>query len=199
MHHTKPIIVSLRKLTSCLSGALFTKFFLSIALVWQCQLCYLEVICTKIPKLVEREKIGDGVRGEPGRIVQGDLEAEGWMELSLDSVVANFIHMDAVVVTDSAELETMATVKVVDCDDAPRGDTMPLLQTHSGFYLVALSIVCHASTHITCQPAFYLCARTRFSMGSQCILLFRLLGMESVIKLSLRVSILSCPLSRRHR
>jgi hypothetical protein len=72
---------------------------------------------------VEREKMGDGVQGEPdlsGKIVQGDLEAEEWRELSLDSVMADFIHMDAAVDTDSAEREAMATVKVVDSDDAPR-------------------------------------------------------------------------------
>jgi hypothetical protein len=49
--------------------------------------------------------------------VQGDLEAEEWRELSLDSVMANFIHMDAAVDTDSAEPEAMATVKVVDSDN----------------------------------------------------------------------------------
>jgi hypothetical protein len=31
----------------------------------QMALCYLEAICTKIPELVEKEKIGDGVQGEP--------------------------------------------------------------------------------------------------------------------------------------
>ena len=63
------------------------------------------------------------VQGEPdllGKIVQGNLEAEEWRKLSLDSVMANFIHMDAAVDTDSAELEAMATVKVVDSDNAPR-------------------------------------------------------------------------------
>jgi PHO85 cyclin-5 len=64
--------------------------------------------------------MGDGVQGEPdlsGKMVQGDLEAEEWRELSLDSVMADF---DAAVDTDSAEPEAMATVKVVDSDDAPR-------------------------------------------------------------------------------
>jgi len=74
-------------------------------------LCYLEAICAKVPELVEREKMGDGVQGEPelsGKIVQGDLEAEEWRELSLDSVMADFVHMDATVDTDS-EPEAMAT------------------------------------------------------------------------------------------
>ena len=45
--------------------------------------------------------MGDGVQGEPdlpGKIVQGDLEAEEWRELSLNSIMADFIHMDAAVV-----------------------------------------------------------------------------------------------------
>jgi hypothetical protein len=92
--------------------------------VLQTALCYLEAIRAKVPELVEKEKMGEGVQGEPdlsGKIVQGDLEAEEWRELSLDSVMADFIHMDAAVDTDSAEPEAMATVKVVDSDDAPRG------------------------------------------------------------------------------
>jgi len=87
-------------------------------------LCYLEAIRAKVPELVEKEKMGDGVQGEPdlsGKIVQGDLEAEEWRELSLDSVMADFIHMDAAVDIDSAEPDSMATVKVADSDDAPRG------------------------------------------------------------------------------
>jgi len=90
--------------------------------VLQTALCYLEAIRSKVPELVEKEKMGDGVQGEPdlpGKIVQGDLEAEEWRELSLDSVMADFIHMDAAVDADSAEAEAMATVKVVDSDDAP--------------------------------------------------------------------------------
>ncbi|KIM72404.1 hypothetical protein PILCRDRAFT_829760 [Piloderma croceum F 1598] len=58
------------------------------------------------PEFLEREKMRDGVQGEPdllGNIVQGNLEAEEWRELSLDSVMADFIHMDAAVNTDSAE------------------------------------------------------------------------------------------------
>ncbi|KIM72075.1 hypothetical protein PILCRDRAFT_16467 [Piloderma croceum F 1598] len=52
------------------------------------------------PEFFEREKMRDRVQGEPdlsGNIVQGDLEAEEWRELSLDSVMANFIHMDAAI------------------------------------------------------------------------------------------------------
>jgi hypothetical protein len=49
---------------------------------------------------MEKEKMGEGVQGEPdlsGKIVQGDLEAEEWREFSLDSVMADFIHMDAAI------------------------------------------------------------------------------------------------------
>jgi hypothetical protein len=47
--------------------------------VLQTALCYLEAIRANVPELVEREKIGDGVQGEPdlsGKIAQGDLEAD---------------------------------------------------------------------------------------------------------------------------
>lgn len=90
--------------------------------VLQIALCYLEAIRPKVPQLVEKEKIGDGVQGEPdltNRIVQGDLEAEEWKELSLDSIMADFIHLDAAVDSGNAETETetMATVRVADNDD----------------------------------------------------------------------------------
>lgn len=90
--------------------------------VLQTALCYLEAIRPKVPELVRKEKIGDGVQGEPDltdRIVQGDIEAEEWKELSLDSIMADFIHLDAAVDSDSAEVDVMATVRVVDGDDAP--------------------------------------------------------------------------------
>jgi hypothetical protein len=48
----------------------------------------------KIPELVEKENMGDGVQGEPDlsdNIVQGDLEAEGWKELFMDFAMADFI------------------------------------------------------------------------------------------------------------
>jgi hypothetical protein len=92
--------------------------------VLQTALCYLEAIRGKVPLLVEKEKMGEGVQGEPdlsSKIVQGDLEAEEWREFSLDSVMADFIHMDAAVDINSAEADAMATVKVEDSDDAPRG------------------------------------------------------------------------------
>ena len=68
--------------------------------------------------------MGSGVQGEPhlsGKIVQGDLEAEEWKELSLDSVMADFFHMDAAVDANTAEGDSMAAVKVADSDDAPQG------------------------------------------------------------------------------
>lgn len=92
--------------------------------VLQTALCYLEAIRSKVPELVEQEKMGNGVQGEPDlsdKIVQGDIEAEEWRELSLDSVMADFIHMDAAVDTDSASTSAMATVKVADSDNAPSG------------------------------------------------------------------------------
>jgi len=49
--------------------------------VLQTTLCYLKAICAKVPKLVNRYKMGDRVQGEPdlsGKIVQDDLEAEEW-------------------------------------------------------------------------------------------------------------------------
>ena len=72
--------------------------------VLQTALCYLEAIRAKVPELVEKEKNGTGVQGEvelSHRIVQGDLEAEEWRELALDSVMANFIHLDAAVDRDA--------------------------------------------------------------------------------------------------
>jgi hypothetical protein len=57
-----------------------------------------------------------------GNIVQGDLEAEEWKELSLDSVMADFVHMDAAVEVDTAKADAKATVKVVDSNDAPQSD-----------------------------------------------------------------------------
>lgn len=89
--------------------------------VLQTALCYLEAIRTKIPQLVEKEKMGEGIQGEPdlsGKIVQGDLEAEEWKEFSLDSVMADFIHMDAAVDANTTEADMVATVKVMDSDDA---------------------------------------------------------------------------------
>jgi hypothetical protein len=79
----------------------------------QIDLCYLEAIRSKVPELVQKEKIGDGVQGEPDltdRFVSGDLEAEEWRELSLDSIMAEFIHLDAAVDCESAEVDPMATV-----------------------------------------------------------------------------------------
>ena len=63
-------------------------------------LCYLEAIRSKVPLLVDKEKMGEGVLGELdllGKIVLGDLEAKEWREFSLDSVMADFIHMDAAI------------------------------------------------------------------------------------------------------
>jgi PHO85 cyclin-5 len=75
--------------------------------------CYLEAIRAKVLELVEKEKekTGDRVQGEPnlsGKIVQGDINAEG---LSLDSVMADFIHMDAAVDANATETDAMATVE----------------------------------------------------------------------------------------
>jgi hypothetical protein len=42
-------------------------------------LCYLEAIHSKVPDLVQKEKMGEGVQGEldlSGKIVQGDLNAD---------------------------------------------------------------------------------------------------------------------------
>jgi hypothetical protein len=83
IHRTKPIIVSLRKPTSCLSRASFTDFFVDRALLAaSCrQHCYLEAIRAEVPELVEKDKMGDGVQGEPdlsGKIVQDNLETEEW-------------------------------------------------------------------------------------------------------------------------
>jgi hypothetical protein len=50
-------------------------------------------------------------QGEPDlsrKIVQGNFEAKEWRELSLDSVMADFMHMDAGVDTGSTEPEAMA-------------------------------------------------------------------------------------------
>ncbi|KZP28035.1 hypothetical protein FIBSPDRAFT_947943 [Athelia psychrophila] len=52
------------------------------------------------------------------RIVQGDLEAEEWHELALDSVMANFIHLDAIVDSDTRDPDTMLATKVSERDEA---------------------------------------------------------------------------------
>ena len=47
--------------------------------VFQTALCYLKAIRVMVPQLVEKEKTGDGVQGEPdlaNRIIQGDPKAE---------------------------------------------------------------------------------------------------------------------------
>ncbi|KAF7983642.1 hypothetical protein HWV62_20588 [Athelia sp. TMB] len=72
--------------------------------VLQTALCYLEAIRAKVPELVEKEKNGTSIQGEVDishQIVQGDLEAEEWRELVLDSVMADFIHLDAAVDHDA--------------------------------------------------------------------------------------------------
>ncbi|KAF7973288.1 hypothetical protein HWV62_15663 [Athelia sp. TMB] len=72
--------------------------------VLQTALCYLEAIRVKVPELVEKEKNCTGVQGEVDishRIVQGDLEAEEWRELALDSVMADFIPLDVAVDRDA--------------------------------------------------------------------------------------------------
>jgi len=95
--------------------------------VLQMALCYLEAIHSKVPDLVQKEKMGEGVQGELdllGKIVQGDLNAEEWRELSLDLVIAHFIHMDAAVDIDSTKVDTMATMKVADCDDTPQSASL---------------------------------------------------------------------------
>jgi hypothetical protein len=53
------------------------------------------------------------------KIDQGDPKAEEWTELSLDSVMASFIHMDAAVDARTAEAETMA-VNVAYTHDVPQ-------------------------------------------------------------------------------
>jgi hypothetical protein len=65
-----------------------------------------------------------------------DLEAEGWRGLSLDSVMADFIHMGAAIDADSAEAEVMVT------EGSGRGRRahrrlvhLPALNFKSGFYL----------------------------------------------------------------
>jgi hypothetical protein len=87
-------------------------------------LCYLKAIRSKVPELVEKVKMGVGVRGEPdlsGKIIQGDLEAEEWREFAFDSVMADYIHLDAVVDVNITKADTMTTVKVGDGDEVPRG------------------------------------------------------------------------------
>jgi hypothetical protein len=120
--------------------------------VLQTALCYLKAICAKVPKLIEKDKMGEGVQGEldlSGNFVQGDLEAEEWREPSLDSVMADFIHMDAAVDTDSAPPEPMATV-CAGCGQRRR-DTSCL--------------VIHVST-FNIKPGFYL-KRAEIPLGSK--------------------------------
>jgi hypothetical protein len=98
--------------------------------VLQTALCYLKAIHAKVPELVEREKTGDGVQGEPdlsGKIVQGYVDAVEWQALLLDSVNADFIHTDAAIDANAAETDAMATVKVVDSDEEPQYLSLPSL------------------------------------------------------------------------
>jgi PHO85 cyclin-5 len=88
--------------------------------ILQMALCYLEAIRSKVPLLVDKEKMGEGVLGEldlSGKIVLGNLKAKEWRGFSLDSIMADFIHMDAAVNINSAETDAMATVKVEDSDN----------------------------------------------------------------------------------
>ncbi|KZP15175.1 hypothetical protein FIBSPDRAFT_959144 [Athelia psychrophila] len=84
--------------------------------VLQTALCYLEAIRSKVPELVEKEKNGTGVQGEielTYRVVQGNLEAEEWRELVLDSVMANFIVVDL----DARDPDMMPATKVPEHDE----------------------------------------------------------------------------------
>ena len=96
---------------------------------------YLEAICAKVPKLVEKEEIGEGVQGEVGlsnKIIQGDLKADEWKELSLDSVM---VDVDAAVNVNTAKADAMATVKVVDSDDALQSASSFTFQLSSSNYV----------------------------------------------------------------
>jgi hypothetical protein len=67
----------------------------------------------KVLQLVKKENTGHGVQGEPDlmdRIIQGNLEAKEWRELSLNSIVADFIHLNTAVDGESAEGDVTATV-----------------------------------------------------------------------------------------
>ena len=76
-------------------------------------MCYLGK--SYVPQLVGKGKPDHRVQGEPDlteRVVQGDLEAEGWREPSLDSIMADFIYLDAAVDGESVEGDFMAPVRV---------------------------------------------------------------------------------------
>ena len=105
-------------------------------------LCYLEAIHSKVPDLIQKEKMGEGVQGEldlSGKIVQGDLNAEEWSELSLDLVMADFIHMDAAVDINSTDADTMATIKVANSDDTPQSASLFTSQISSSNLVFTLN------------------------------------------------------------
>lgn len=117
--------------------------------VLQTALCYLEAIRSKVPELVEKEKNGTGVQGEIDlsyRVVQGDLEAEEWRELALDSVMASFIDMDAAVDSDARDLDAMPTMKVPE-----HREVMALQLSHSAQSLSASSSMAGLKSHIAQQ------------------------------------------------
>ena len=70
-----------------------------------------------VPQLVGKGKPDHRVQGEPDlmdRVIQGDLEAEGWREPSLDSIMADFIYLNTAVDGESVEGDFMAPVRVRD-------------------------------------------------------------------------------------
>ncbi|KZP16941.1 hypothetical protein FIBSPDRAFT_41257 [Athelia psychrophila] len=113
-----------------------SKAFLPSGSVLETALCYLDVIHSKVPELIEREKNGTAVPGEIDcmcRVAQGDLEAEEWCELPFGSVMANFIRLDAAIDLDVRDPDTMTATKVLEYDEVlpPLLRSAPTLSVNS--------------------------------------------------------------------
>ena len=60
------------------------------------------------------------------KIVLGNIDSEERKEFPLDSIMADFIHMDAAININSAEADAMTTVKMEDSDDVLSTGHQPL-------------------------------------------------------------------------
>ena len=77
----------------------------------------------------EKEDGRGSLQEEPDlldKIVLGNIDSEERKEFPLDSIMADFIHMDAAININSAEADAMTTVKMEDSDDVLSTGHQPL-------------------------------------------------------------------------
>lgn len=101
--------------------------------VLQTALCYLEAIRARIPELVQQEKSGQGIRGEPEMVSR--ITPATAAEIEQDALLSN---QDNIIDTDTPDEAVMDTVKIhdADCETAivvdadilkkPKGPSPPL-------------------------------------------------------------------------